>query len=50
LILFDTYVGITPEVVSDWDPAVVSCLLVLMGSVHSWEVEVDHEKKKGRRE
>jgi hypothetical protein len=39
-----------PEVVSDWDPVVFSCLLVLMGSAHSCEVEVEHEKKKERRE
>ncbi len=32
-------------VVSDWDPVVVSCLLVLIASAHNWEIKVDHEKK-----
>jgi|APCry1669190288_1035285.scaffolds.fasta_scaffold73925_2 hypothetical protein len=34
-----------PEVVSDRDPVVIGCLLMLMVSAHGWEV--GHEKKKG---
>ena len=48
--LFDTYVSSMPVVVSDWDPVVISCLLVLMASAHNWEIEVDHEKRKVKRE
>jgi hypothetical protein len=39
-----------PVVVSDWVTVVISCLLVLMGSAHGWEIEVDHVKKKVKRE